>query len=47
MIVDGGLTGVPLRPTASFTVAFVVAAERPLSPVTKAFADLVTTTHQP
>jgi DNA-binding transcriptional LysR family regulator len=47
MIVDAGLTGVPLRPTATFTVAFIVPADRPLSPVTKAFADLVTATHQP
>jgi hypothetical protein len=28
-------------------VAFIVAADRPLSPVTQAFADLVTATHQP
>jgi DNA-binding transcriptional LysR family regulator len=45
MIVDAGLAGVPLRPTATFTVAFIVAAGRPLSPVTRAFADLVRTTH--
>jgi hypothetical protein len=38
---------VPLRPAAAFTVAFIVPAGRPLSPVTKAFVDLVTTTHQP
>jgi DNA-binding transcriptional LysR family regulator len=47
MIADAGLAGVPLRPTATFTVAFIVPADRPLSPVTQAFADLVTTTHQP
>ncbi len=47
MIVDAGLAGVPLRPTATFSVAFIVAADRPLSAVTQAFADLVTTTHQP
>jgi DNA-binding transcriptional LysR family regulator len=46
MIADAGLTGVPLRPTATFTVAFIVGADRPLSPVGRAFADLVTT-HQP
>jgi DNA-binding transcriptional LysR family regulator len=47
MIADAGLTGVPLRPAATFSVAFIVAADRPLSPVTRAFAGLVTTTHQP
>ena len=47
MIADAGLVGVPLRPAATFTVAFIVAAGRPLPPVTQAFADLVTTTHQP
>jgi DNA-binding transcriptional LysR family regulator len=46
MIVNAGLTGVPLRPAVTFSVAFVVAAERPLSPVTRAFADLVATTYQ-
>ena len=46
MIADAGLTGVPLRPAATFSVAFIVAADRPLSPVTQAFADLVTTTRQ-
>jgi DNA-binding transcriptional LysR family regulator len=46
MVADAGLTGVPLRPTATFSVAFIVAADRPLSPVTQAFADLVATTHQ-
>ena len=45
MIADAGLTGVPLRPTATFTVAFIVADDRPLSPVGRAFADLITT-HQ-
>ena len=47
MIVDAGLAGVPLRPAATFSVAFIVAAGRPLSPVTLAFADLVATVHQP
>jgi DNA-binding transcriptional LysR family regulator len=47
MIADAGLVGVPLRPTATFTVAFIVPADRPLSPVTQAFADLVTTTRNP
>jgi DNA-binding transcriptional LysR family regulator len=46
MVADAGLTGVPLRPTATFSVAFIVAADRPLSPVTQAFADLVATTRQ-
>ncbi len=45
MIADAGVTGVPLRPTATFTVAFIIAADRPLSPVGRAFANLVTTTH--
>jgi DNA-binding transcriptional LysR family regulator len=44
MIADAGLAGVPLRPTATFTVAFIIAADRPLSPVAQAFADMVTTT---
>jgi DNA-binding transcriptional LysR family regulator len=47
MIESAGLAGVPLRPAATFSVAFVVAADRPPSPVTQAFADLVTTTRQP
>jgi DNA-binding transcriptional LysR family regulator len=47
MIADAGLAGVPLRPAGTFTVAFIVAAGRPLSPVTQAFADLVATMHQP
>jgi DNA-binding transcriptional LysR family regulator len=42
LIADAGLAGVPLRPAATFTVAFIVAAGRPLSPVTQAFADLIT-----
>jgi DNA-binding transcriptional LysR family regulator len=44
MIADAGLAGVPLRPTATFRIAFIVADDRPLSPVTRAFADLVNTT---
>jgi DNA-binding transcriptional LysR family regulator len=46
MIADAGLAGVPLRPTATFRMVFIVDAGRPLSPVTRAFADLVRTTHQ-
>ncbi len=45
MIASAGLTGVPLRPAAVFTVAFIVAAERPPSPVTQAFATLVATAY--
>lgn len=44
MIAGADLVGVPLRPTATFNVAFIVAADRLMSPVTKAFADLVATT---
>jgi len=47
MIESAGLAGVPLRPAATFSVAFVVATDRPPSPVTQAFADLVTATRQP
>ena len=47
MIESAGLAGVPLRPAATFNVAFVVVADRPPSPVTQAFADLVTATRQP
>ncbi|MFY9927240.1 MAG: LysR family transcriptional regulator [Streptosporangiaceae bacterium] len=47
MIADAGLVGVPLRPTAAFSVSFIAAAGRPLSPVTQAFADIVTTTYHP
>lgn len=47
MIESAGLAGVPLRPAATFSVAFVVVADRPPSPVTQAFADLVTATRQP
>jgi DNA-binding transcriptional LysR family regulator len=46
MIADAGLAGVPLRPGATFTVAFIVAADRPMSAVTRAFANLVSTTYQ-
>jgi DNA-binding transcriptional LysR family regulator len=45
MIATAGLTGVPLRPAAVFTVAFIVAADRPPSPVTQAFATLVATAY--
>jgi DNA-binding transcriptional LysR family regulator len=40
---SAGLVGVPLRPAVTFSVAFVVAADRPMSPVTRAFAELVRT----
>lgn len=43
MIETAGLTGVPLRPAITFRVAFVVPAARPLSPVTRAFAEMVAT----
>jgi DNA-binding transcriptional LysR family regulator len=43
MIADAGLVGVPLRPAATFNMAFIVPADRPLSPVTRAFTDLVAT----
>jgi DNA-binding transcriptional LysR family regulator len=43
MVDDAGLVGVPLRPAVTFSVAFVVGADRPLSPVTRAFAELVRT----
>ena len=46
MAAEAGLIGVPLRPAITFSVAFIVPRDRPLSPVTRAFADLVTTTHQ-
>jgi DNA-binding transcriptional LysR family regulator len=41
MIAVAGLVGVPLRPAATFSMAFVVPDDRPLSAVTQAFADLV------
>lgn len=47
MITAAHLAGVPLRPTATFTLAFIVAADRPLSPVTQAFAELVAAARQP
>ena len=47
MITEARLVAVPLEPTVTFTLAFIVAADRPLSPVTRAFADLVAATHQP
>jgi DNA-binding transcriptional LysR family regulator len=45
LIESEGLAGVPLRPATTFSVAFVVPADRPLSPVTRAFADLVAAAH--
>jgi DNA-binding transcriptional LysR family regulator len=47
MIAGAGLVGVPLRPSATFAVSFIVAAGRPLSPVAQAFADLVASTRRP
>jgi DNA-binding transcriptional LysR family regulator len=41
MIAEAGRAGVPLRSTTDLTVALIVARDRPLSPVTRAFADLV------
>jgi len=41
MIEGAGLIGVPLRPGITFSMAFVVPAGRPLSPVTRAFAEMV------
>jgi DNA-binding transcriptional LysR family regulator len=46
MIAAAGLTAVPLRQAVTFNVTFVVPSNRPLSPVTRAFADLVRATHQ-
>ena len=43
MAAKAGLTGVPLRPAITFSMAFIVPSDRPLSPVTQAFATLVTT----
>ena len=43
MIEDSGLVGVPLRPAATFNIAYIVPT-RPLSPVTQAFTDLVAAT---
>jgi DNA-binding transcriptional LysR family regulator len=47
MIAGVGLTGVPLRPAITFSMAFVVPSDRALSPVTAAFADLVAETYRP
>jgi DNA-binding transcriptional LysR family regulator len=46
MAADAGLTGVPLRPASTFSMAFVVPSDRPLSPVTQAFAGLVAAAYQ-
>jgi hypothetical protein len=46
MAADAGLPGVPLRPAATFSMAFIVPSDRPLSPVTRAFAELVAATYQ-
>lgn len=46
MIADVGLRAVPLRPAITFSMAFVVPSDRPLSPVAQAFADLVADAHQ-
>ena len=47
IITHAGLAAVPLRPATTFTVAFVTTAERPQSPVTRAFAQLVAATLRP
>jgi DNA-binding transcriptional LysR family regulator len=41
MVESAGLVGVPLEPAVTFSLAFVIPAGRPLSPVTRAFAELV------
>jgi DNA-binding transcriptional LysR family regulator len=46
MAADAGLAGVPLRPAITFSMAFIVPSDRPLSPVTRAFAELVAATYQ-
>jgi DNA-binding transcriptional LysR family regulator len=45
MIATAGLVAVPLRPATTFSMAFTVPDDRPLSAVTQAFADLVATEH--
>lgn len=45
MAADSGLAAVPLNPAATFCIAFAVPSDRPLSPVTSAFADLVCSTY--
>jgi DNA-binding transcriptional LysR family regulator len=47
MIESAGVTAVPVEPAVMFSVAFVTPGDRPLSPVTAAFADLVAGTAQP
>jgi DNA-binding transcriptional LysR family regulator len=47
IITYAGLAAVPLRPAATFTVAFITTAERQPSPVTRAFAQLVAVTVHP
>ena len=46
MAAEADLTGVPLRPAITFSMAFVVPSDRPLSPVTQAFASLVAAAHR-
>jgi DNA-binding transcriptional LysR family regulator len=46
MAADAGLAGVPLWPATTFSMAFIVPSDRPLSPVTRAFAELVAVTYQ-
>jgi DNA-binding transcriptional LysR family regulator len=45
LIKPAGLTGVPLRPATTFRVALVVPAGRLLSPVTRAFAEMVSSVY--
>ncbi len=47
MIESAGVTAVPVEPAVMFSVAFVTPGDRPLSPVTAAFAALVADTAQP
>jgi DNA-binding transcriptional LysR family regulator len=47
MIETAGVTAVPIEPATMFSVAFVTPADRPLPPVTAAFADLVAGTTHP
>lgn len=44
MAADADLAAVPLDPAATFCIAFAVPSDRPLSPVARAFADLVGST---
>jgi DNA-binding transcriptional LysR family regulator len=45
-MIGAGLVGVPVRPAVTFSVAYIVPADRSLSPVTRAFTDLVTAAYE-